>query len=87
MKITKKQQKLIDEIFNRVKEKFPEIIFKDLQRGAEDPRDIWINVIADMDEDRKIEFRHYSSSIGNELFFRYGIDISLFAEKPNNVFA
>jgi len=48
-----KQKELIDELFNKVKAKYPEIIFKDLSVSPDDPDHIWINVIADMDEERE----------------------------------
>jgi hypothetical protein len=87
MKINQKQQKLIDKILERVKENYPEIVFKNLQRSPEDPRDIWINVIADMDEDREIELRHFSAKVGNEIFNKYGFDIFIMPENPNTMYA
>ncbi|MBM2816066.1 MAG: hypothetical protein HW421_2828 [Ignavibacteria bacterium] len=87
MRINHKQQQLIDELFNKVKKRYPEIVFKDLQSSPEDPSDIWINIIADMDEDREIELRHYSAKLENEIFFKYGYEISIMPENPNSVYA
>ena len=75
MKITQKEQKLIDKLFNKVKEQYPEIVFKYLERSPEDSRDIWVNVLADMDDDRELELLHLSAKIGNEIFLKYGVDI------------
>jgi hypothetical protein len=87
MRINLKQQQLMDELFNKVKENYPEIVFKDLQVSPDDPEHIWINVIADMDEDREIEMNHYSSSLAIDILMDYGYAISIMSENPNAVYA
>ena len=87
MRINLKQKELIDELINKVKEKYPEIVFKDLQVSPDDPEHIWINVIADMDEDREIELRHYSSDVETDILLNYGYAISIMTENPNAVYA
>ena len=86
MNLNHKQQELIEELFNNVKEKYPEIVFKNLQNSPEDPSDIWINIIADMDEDREIELRHFSANLENKIFMEYGYDIYIMPENPNAVY-
>jgi len=83
MSINHKQQQLIDELFNKVKEKYPEIVFKDLQSSPDDPEHIWINVIADIDEDREIEMREYSVDLEIDLLIDFGYRISIMSENPN----
>lgn len=87
MKINIKQQQLIDELFNKVKQRFPEIIFKNLEVSPDDPDHIWIIVTADMDEDREIELHTYSSELQTDILLDYGYAISIMSENPNAVYA
>jgi hypothetical protein len=87
MRINHKQKQLIDELFNKVKELYPEIIYKDLQIDPDDSEHIWINVIADMDEDREIEMRHYSANLETDILLDYGYALSIMSENPNAVYA
>jgi hypothetical protein len=87
MRINHKQQQLIDELFNKVKERYPEILFKDLQSSPDDPEDIWINVIADMDEDREMEMISYAAALETDILIDYGYSLSIMPEKPNSVYA
>ncbi|MBM2817282.1 MAG: hypothetical protein HW421_4044 [Ignavibacteria bacterium] len=86
MRINHKQQQLIDELFNKVKERFPEIVLKSLESSPDDPEHIWINVIADMDEDREIEMTHYASDLATDILMDYGYDFSIMPENPNAVY-
>jgi hypothetical protein len=87
MRINHKQKQLIDELFNKVKEFYPEIIYKDLQIDPDDSEHIWINVIADMNEDREIEMRHYSANLETDILLDYGYALSIMSENPNAVYA
>ena len=87
MRINHKQQQFMDELFIKVKERYPEIIFKDLQTDPDDPEHIWINVIADMDEDREIEMTHYSAELETDILTDYGYALSIMSENPNAVYA
>ncbi|HPO63960.1 MAG TPA: hypothetical protein PK762_12850 [Candidatus Kapabacteria bacterium] len=80
MKLNLKQQQLIDDIFNKAKEKYPEIIFRNLQVSPDDPEHIWINVIANMDEDEIIELRHYAANLEIDTLLDYGYAISIMPE-------
>ena len=85
LKINLKQQQLIDELFAKVKEKYPEIILKSLEASPDDPEHIWINVIADMDEDREIEMHSYSAELQIDILMDYGYAISIMPENPSAV--
>ncbi|MBM2815036.1 MAG: hypothetical protein HW421_1798 [Ignavibacteria bacterium] len=87
MRINHKQQQLMDELLEKVKLRYPEIVFKDLQFSPDDPEQIWINVVADMDEDKEIEMRSYSASLETDILLGYGYAISIMPENPNRVFA
>jgi hypothetical protein len=87
MRINLKQQQLIDELFNKVKERYPEIVFKDLQESPDDPEHIWINVIADMDEEREAEMRFFASELATDILVDYGYDFSIMPENPNTILA
>ena len=87
MKINHKQEELVQELFNQIIKKYPEITFKNLSLSPDDKDHIWINIIADMDEDREIELMRYSSEIESDIHYNYGYRISIMPENPNLVLA
>jgi hypothetical protein len=82
-----KQKELVETLFDKVKEKYPEIEFISLSRNPDDPEHIWINVKADMDEEREIEMGSYAAEIEADIHIDYGYRISIMAENPNVVYA
>ena len=87
MKINYKQQQLINELFEKVKQRFPEIELINLQVSPDDSEHIWINVLADMDEEREIELTDYASELAVDILIDYGYAISIMPENPNSVYA
>ncbi len=87
MRINLKQKQLIDEMINKVKLQFPEIVYKNLEVSPDDPEHIWIIVEADMDEDREILMRHYSAELQTDILMDYGYMISIMSDNPNTVYA
>ncbi|MBM2814147.1 MAG: hypothetical protein HW421_909 [Ignavibacteria bacterium] len=87
MNINHKQEQLIDEFLAKVKDKYPEIILKNLSTSPDDPDHIWINVIADMDEDREMELLHFSALIEADIDYDFGYRISIMPENPNVVYS
>jgi hypothetical protein len=86
MKINYKQQQLIDELFNTVKIKFPEIVFKNLEVSLDYNEHIWIVVTANMDEDLEIKMMEYAAQLETEILMDYGYSISIMSENPNSVY-
>ncbi len=84
MRINYKQQELIDFLFNKVKKEYPEIKLLNIESSPDDPEHIWINVEANMDEDREIELKHYSSELEADILINYGYAISIM---PENAYA
>ncbi len=87
MRINLKQEQLIDELFAKVKAEYPEIVFNNLGVSPDDPEHIWINIIADMDEDRELEMTHFCSELEIDILMDYGYSISIMPENPQKVFA
>ncbi|MBM2813656.1 MAG: hypothetical protein HW421_418 [Ignavibacteria bacterium] len=87
MRINHKQQELIDELFNKVKEKYPEIIFQKLWSNPDDPDHILINVFAPMEEERELEMSHYAASLQANIHDDYGYLFSILPENPNVILA
>ena len=86
MNINHKQQQLIDELLAKVKKRYPEIVFKNLDTSPDDRDHIWINVIADIDDDREIKMSHYAAKLEHSILMDYGYAISIMPENPNTVF-
>jgi hypothetical protein len=87
MRINIKQKQLIDELFNKVKNKYPGIVLKNLETSPDDQEHIWVNVITDLDKDEVIEMRQYASQLEVDILMDYGYMISIMPKNPNLVFA
>jgi len=87
MKINYKQQELIEEFFNLVKSKYPEIEFEGLQESPNDPGYIWICVVTDMDEEREMEMREFAVHHAIEIFDKYGYLFSIMVTNQNLIAA
>jgi len=72
MRINFKQKELIQQIFNAVREKFPEIEFISVTEGVENPDDLWINITAPRDEDREIELIEFAGDKLTDILLDYG---------------
>jgi hypothetical protein len=84
MMLNHKQKELIEGFFYKVKEKYPEVEFLNLSTSPEDREHIWINVLADVDEDRSMEMDDYIASIETDIDSDYGYRISMMASMPND---
>ena len=87
MRINLKQQQLLDELLSKVKERYPEIEVSYLEESPEDPDDIWINVIAEMDEDRQMEMSLYAAELETDILTDYGYAFTIMSHNPNDVYA
>jgi len=67
-----KQEQLIAELVDYVKEKFPEIRFIGISESPEDPADLWIRVTAPEDEDRESELISYACDRSMDILMDYG---------------
>jgi len=76
-----KQQELIDEIFQVVKEQFPEIELINITLSPDDPTHIWINVTTPDDEDRRIELSEFAAEKGHDILLEYGYWLSILPDR------
>lgn len=58
-----------------------------IEFSPDDKEHIWVIVIADMEEDKEIEMRHYSAELEVDILMDYGYRISIMSENPNFVYA
>jgi len=87
MRIKLKQQQLLDELLSKVKERYPEIVFQSIEPAVDDPDDIWINILADMDEDRQMEMSLYAAELETDILTDYGYAFTILSHNPNAVYA
>ncbi len=85
MEINPKLQELIDQLFDKVKAKYPNITFKHLESSHDDRENIWVIVNADMDEDEVLEMREFSSQLEYHILMDHGYLISMMYDNPNAV--
>ncbi len=70
-----KQIELSNMLFDRLREKFPEIRLVGITEGCENPNDVWVNIICPEDEDREIELGEMASEISTDILLDYGYSI------------
>ena len=72
-----KQKELSYMLFERLKQRFPEIRLVSITPSWENPEDIWVNIIYPEDEDREIELREMAAEISTDILLDYGYSISI----------
>lgn len=80
-----KQKELSHMLFDRLKEKFPEIRLTGITPGAEDPEDIWVNIIYPEDEDREIALRELAGEISSDILLDYGYSVSIVSGEDTEI--
>ncbi len=79
--INTKQQELINELLETVKERFPEVKLLDVTESPENSNDLWVNVTAPEDEDREIELMEFTSDKEADILVDYGYRIAVMPAK------
>ncbi len=67
-----KQEQLIEEFVNYVREKFPEVEFISVSESPEDPESLWVRVTSPEDEDRESALIEYSADKFMDILTDYG---------------
>ncbi len=67
-----KQEELIKEVVDYVREKFPEVRFLGVTESPEDPESLWIRVTAPEDEKRESELTDYACDKTMDILLDYG---------------
>ena len=76
-----KQKELAEQLFNKVKNKFPEIELITIARSPDDSSHILIHVVPPEDEDKKIAMRSYASKKSHEILLKFGYWLSIISNK------
>ncbi|MCU0427072.1 MAG: hypothetical protein MUF71_15750 [Candidatus Kapabacteria bacterium] len=77
-----KQKELIQDLFGKVQERYPEISFLRLGTSPEDREHIWIYVSAPMPEEREIELSRFASELEADILTDYGYMFSVMTKNP-----
>ncbi len=67
-----KQEQLIEEVVNYVKDRFPEVRFISVTESPEYPESLWIRVTAPEDDDRRSELMDYAGDKTMDILSDYG---------------
>jgi hypothetical protein len=86
MNINLKQEELINTILTKAKEKYPEIVFNNLTSSPDDPEHIWVNIMANFNDDKFSEFLDFAAELDIDILLEYGYKITLMAESPNLIY-
>ncbi|MBC8233239.1 hypothetical protein H8E77_27135 [bacterium] len=79
--INTKQQELIHELLEMVRQRFPEVKLLSVTESPENFNDLWINVSAPEDEDREIELMEFTSDKEADILVDYGYRIAVMPTK------
>lgn len=78
-----KQIELSNMLFEKLKGRFPEVHFAGIAESAENPNNIWVNVVMPNDEDRELEVFEMAAEISADILMDYGYHITIIpAETP-----
>lgn len=77
MIINFKQQELIEELFQTVRGRFPEVELLNVTESPEDPKDLWVNILVPEDEDQEIALTELASEKTTDMLLDYGYHISI----------
>jgi len=79
--INMKMTELANDMFNRLKKKYPEIKLNGFSNSPESENSLWLNVAMPSDEDREIEIREYAAEIATDVLDEYGFMLVLIPER------
>ena len=79
-----KQIELSNMLFSELKRRFPEIELDGITEAAENPNNIWVNIVMPTDEDRLIELIELSAEISTDILEDYGYGISVIPAWPQD---
>jgi hypothetical protein len=80
-----KQQQLIDELMQSIKERFKEVEFIKVTESPEDPSDLWVYVTAPIPEEREFELRDFTSEKSSDILQDYGYLILVMPRRQEQV--
>jgi len=72
-----KQTELSHMLFERLKERFPEIRLDGILESAENPQNIWVSIVMPSDVDREIELQEMAGEISTDILLDFGYHISI----------
>ena len=72
-----KQMELSHQLFNRLKQQYPEIELVDIVESGVYPDHLWVKIVTPEDEDRDIEMGHLAADISTDILIDYGYHITI----------
>ncbi len=75
--INLKQMELSHQLFNQLKQHYPEIEWVDIVESGIYPDHLWVKMILPEDEDREIEMGHLAADLSTDILIDYGYHITI----------
>jgi len=75
--INLKQIELSHQLFDNLKQQYPEIELVDIAESGVYPEHIWVNIIMPENEDRDIEMGHLAANRSIDILIDYGYHITI----------
>ncbi len=82
--MTRKVQKLAQELFEQTHEQFPEITYLGIQEHPEQKNRFWINVSGLLSDDREIQLQERSGVLATQMLIDEGYSFGLFVRPPHH---
>lgn len=76
MDLNLKQQELVEGFIARIQERFPASEFQYITPSAEDPRDVWVHILV-QDDDESISLSTFAAEMNIDILVNYGYSISV----------
>lgn len=71
-----KQIELSQLLFDKLRNRFPEVKLAGIEESGENPTSVWVNIVMPDDEDREIELRELSGELSADILLDYGYHIT-----------
>jgi len=75
--INLKQMELGHQLFDGLKQQYPEVELVDIAESGVYPDHLWVDIIMPKDENREIEMRHLAANISINILIDYGYHITI----------
>ena len=75
--INLKQMELSHQLFDTLKQHYPEIKLVDIVESGIYPSHLWVNIIMPKDEDREINMRQFAAEFATDILIDYGYHITI----------
>jgi hypothetical protein len=83
--INLKQQELGEMLFKKLNDQFGEIILVNITPSADNPDNLWVNIVMPNDDDRRDVLREKAATFSTDILDNYGYHIIISSALPSDI--